>query len=583
MSNELAGGVEVLLVASSRTRWVAACLVVAGLATAVLAGPAACLTFAPGRVVVVVEESSATSAALSTWSRAGVLSAPRDLASLGIQRARPLGIRSAAPTKHRLRFYVLESDDAQFDPMVAARALKATGRYRAACPDYRFDLANTIPNDPQFGRQWYLDDGGVHDVRAPAAWDTTRGSEDQVIAILDTGVDLGHPDLSSNLWINSGEIAGNSIDDDGNGYVDDVHGWDFSSDDSDPNPELTLNEDGDDQGYHGTFCAGIAAAATDDGYGNAGAGWRCRVMSLKIFDPTNHIIASNVAAAFAYAVDHGATVLSVSFGGPADEGVPEFYQALVDFATDAGVVCVAAAGNDDDSEPFYPAASNNVLSVAATTPSGTRALFSNYGSWVKIAAPGVRMWSTLARNYRFAARDSLYFANVGEWDGVDPHMYDFGTSYAAPLVAGICGLVRSRFPALQPRQVIQHVIATGDAVAYDRPIGPRVNAFRAVSTQPSSLPDAWPFRLAVTGPNPGPGGFTVRYSLEVAGAVKLAVFDLAGRRVRTLTEGFQDVGPHRIRWDGTDEGGHSLSDGVYFVRFENEGRSVGRKVILLRK
>ena len=100
-------------------------------------------------------------------------------------------------------------------------------------------------------------------------------------------------------------------------------------------------------------------------------------MPLKIFDPTNHIIASNVAAAFAYAVDHGATVLSLSFGGPADEGVPEFYQALVDFATDAGVVCVAAAGNDDDNVPFYPAAANGVLSVAATTPTGARASVSN--------------------------------------------------------------------------------------------------------------------------------------------------------------------------------------------------------------
>jgi subtilisin family serine protease len=568
-------------VAFTWSSWRTAFLAVVAITT--LARPASSLTFEPGRVVVAVEDGSPASSALVAWSRAGDANAPRDLSALRIQRARPLGVRHRLPAKHRLRFFVLESADARFDPRASARALMATGRYRVACPDYRFGLANTRPDDPQLGRQWYLDDGGVHDVRATAAWDTTRGAPDQVIGILDTGVDLGHPDLASNLWTNPGEIAGNGDDDDGNGYVDDVHGWDFAADDADPSPERTLDEDGDDRGYHGTFCAGIAAAATDDGYGIAGAGWRCRVMPLRIVDRTGHVLASNIVAAFVYAADHGATVLSLSFGGPAAEGVPEFYQSLVDFAADAGVVCVAAAGNDADDTPFYPAACSGVLAVGATNRAGARASFSNYGSWVKVAAPGSRMWSTLSRNYRFAVGDSIYFAAAGGWNGADPHMYDDGTSYSAPLVAGVVGLVRSRFPALSPRQVIEHVVATGDAVAYDRPIGPRVNAARAVSTPPASLPDRWAFRLAVTGPNPGPGGFTVRYSIDVAGPVRIAVFDVAGRRVRVLSEAFQEAGPHHVRWDGSDEGGRAVGDGVYFVRFENQGRTVSRKVVLLRK
>ncbi|HLQ67713.1 MAG TPA: S8 family serine peptidase [Candidatus Limnocylindrales bacterium] len=543
------------------------------------------LSFAP-REVVVIADAEALDAAADGSPLTRNLRAAGVLASLGLDRARAVGPVRRPNGSRRERTWVLTCDRTGFDPPEAARALQATGAFRAVSPNYRFGLFITQPNDPYLYYQWYVDDGDFADIRLPYAWDIARGDTSVVIAILDTGVDTSHPDLASRIWRNPGEIPGNGLDDDGNGFVDDVEGWDFGVGDNDPNPEYTSDASGIDVGFHGTFCAGIAAAATDNNDGIAGAGWNCRIMPLKVAHPDSGITSEAIAGAFQYAVDERASVVSMSFGGPGDPGVPEFFQALVDMATRAGAVCVAAAGNDGDSVRVYPAACDHVLAVGATDFNNVRADFSNWGSWVDVAAPGSTMWSTISQNYTFTDLDQLFYIFLFGWDGVDPYMYGDGTSFACPLAAGVCGLVRARYPSLTPELVIQQVIATGDAVAYDHPVGVKVNASRAVTSGPTAvaLDSHVPaFSLAGAAPNPMAGSGAIRFTLKARGRTRLTLYDASGRRVRVLVDATLDAGPHAVPWDGRNDAGARAATGVYFARLMAGGSRLDSKVLLLAR
>ena len=541
------------------------------------------LSFPAGEVVVIADAPTLESGP-SGSPRARDTRLATVLAEQGLGRARRLDAGPPPRSNRRERIWLLSSDRPGFDPVAASRALQATGAVRAACPNYRLGLLPTLPADPFVFYQWHVDDGGFADVGLTFAWDFERGDTSVVIGIMDTGVDTEHPDFAGQIWRNPGETPGNLLDDDGNGLVDDVEGWDFGSNDADPKPEYTLDVIGIDVGFHGTFCAGIAAAATDNGEGIAGAGWSSRVMPLKISDPINGFATSAIAAAFAYAADQGASVLSMSFGGPAEPGLPEFYQALVDMATYAGTLCVAAAGNDGDSTRFYPAACQNVLAVGATDFQDLRASFSNFGSWVDIAAPGSAMWSTICRNYQFTQLDSLFYVLLFGWDTVNPYMYGDGTSFACPLAAGVCALVRSRYPYLTPQTTAAHVIATGEAVPYDQPIGPKVNAYQAVTAIPTAAEEArgspGAARISAA-PNPFEGSGEIRFTLPVSGRVRLTIHDAAGRRVRTLVDGALSSGPHAAAWDGLDDRGIPLATAVYFARLERPGGVSRVKVVHL--
>ncbi len=260
--------------------------------------------------------------------------------------------------------------------------------------------------------------GGVvgADVSAFDAWERATG-EGVVVAVMDTGVDSNHPDLFDNMWRNPGEVAGNGIDDDGNGYVDDVHGYDF------------VDRDGvaEDNWGHGTHVAGIAAAVGNDGYGVPGLAYQAQVMALKFLDVDGGGYASQGAAAIRYAVDQGADVINMSFGGP---GYSYAMRDAIEYAHEHGVMVSAAAGNessDNDSRPSYPASYEleNVISVAATDRRDRLSSFSNYGDSVALAAPGSDIVST--------------------WPGED-WKYLSGTSMAAPFVAGAIALLRELAP-----------------------------------------------------------------------------------------------------------------------------------------
>lgn len=293
-------------------------------------------------------------------------------------------------------------------------------------PDYLAYPADTTPNDPNFPDQW-----GLIQIEAPATWDVITGSSSVSIAIIDSGVDDTHPDLAGQMWVNPGEIPSNGLDDDNNGYIDDVKGWDFVNNN---------NELSDDHG-HGTQVAGVAAAATNNNLGIAGVCWDCKIMPVKVMQASGVANYSDIAAGVLYAAQKGAKVINISLGGYSNSAALE---DAVQTATDTyGAVVVAGAGNDNLNTPFYPAAYESVLAVAGTDQSDAKAGLSNYGDWIDLAAPAVAITTTF---------------QGGDYGAVD------GTSYAAPFVAGVAGLLRSQNSTWSPNTVRAQILHTTDDI-----------------------------------------------------------------------------------------------------------------------
>lgn len=336
-------------------------------------------------------------------------------------------------------------------------------------PDYILH-ADAVPNDPLFPLQWSLRNTGQPsgiagaDIDAVAAWDQATGSSQVIVAIIDSGVDWHHPDLAANIFTNPGEIPGNQIDDDANGFIDDVHGFDFYSFDGDPS---------DDHG-HGTHVAGIVGAVGNNGLGIAGVAWRVQLLPVKFIGPDGAGSTSTAIAAIEYALDMGATILNNSWGG----GPPsEALRAAIVAANEAGALFVAAAGNDganNDDYPHYPSSFHvpNMIAVASTGRTDARSEFSNYGPVsVDLAAPGTQIMSTLP----------------GEATGVQS-----GTSMAAPHVSGALALLKSRYPTMPASTMKTVLLASTDRLPSLEGLvasGGRLNVLRMLSG-PDSIPPA---------------------------------------------------------------------------------------------
>lgn len=305
-------------------------------------------------------------------------------------------------------------------------------------------------------------------------------------------------------------------------------------------------------------------------------------MGLKLTGGAEPFSVASVTQAYNYAIDNGAGVISMSFGGTlSDFG---FMQALVNDANAAGVVCVAAAGNNDTSEVMYPAGLVHVISVGATNSANQRASFSTYGNWVDVAAPGEHIWSTIMSNYEVDFLTGLLFMLSYGWDGVNPYMYCDGTSMACPLVAGVAGLVKSAAPWMDGDDMDAHLKATGDNVAYDQPIGVKVNAFQAVQGLGSAVEDEFAAAFGLRGnwPNPFNPKTTIRFNLADEGPARLAVYDAAGRLLRVLADGEFSAGDHAAEWNGRDDAGLALPSGVYFAKLSSAEGSDRRKLVLLK-
>ncbi len=288
------------------------------------------------------------------------------------------------------------------------------------------------PNDPLFGPDYWTQQWHHFDIHSPEGWDITTGDSSIVVGPVDTGVDWDHPDIFPNLWVNPGEDLNgngvfdypddlNGVDDDGNGYVDDIIGFNFTNYTWDPNPTEPGNE-------HGTHVFGIAVAATNNGIGVAGVGWNVKGMAFKCGNGQYVSISAAINAIY-YAANQGAVATNHSYGSYNYNGSEN---SAMQYAHSMGVTIVAAAGNDNTASPHYPSAYPNVIAVAASARNGIKADFSNYGTWVDVIAPGTNILSTVPG---------------GNYTQLD------GTSMASPIVCGLAGLIRSLHPTWTAYQV----------------------------------------------------------------------------------------------------------------------------------
>ncbi|GEM_PF-1596720 len=343
----------------------------------------------------------------------------------------------------------------------------------------------TIPDDPRWERQWYL-----RQIHAPEAWSVTTGTRNVIVAVIDGGVDITHPDLRDNMWVNEKEIPGDGIDNDGDGYVDDVHGWNFVTDSPDVRPVFKRVQ-AEEAWSHGTMIASLIGAKGNDATGMAGVAWNVRLLPLVVLDADGAGTTADIEKAIRYAVNHGASVINLSLVGyDYDEALDQ----LIRNAADAGVVIVAATGNDDtsksginlDDTPAYPVCNdggrNAVLGVGGTDPLDQKAPYANYGRvCTDISAPAQ---SIMAARPTFPHGDATR-APVN----VPKYAEDVtGTSLASPLVAGVAALIKSVRPAWTVAQIQERILQTADPIEKDTASGQkgtfgfgRLNAGRALA------------------------------------------------------------------------------------------------------
>jgi subtilisin family serine protease len=453
-----------------------------------------------------------------------------------------------------------------------------------------------VPDDFLYRQQWYLDL-----IEAEGAWDNEVGSEEVIVAVLDSGVDIDHPDLVENIWINTGEIDGDGIDNDHNGFIDDIHGWDFV--DSNPDPQASVNEAKSDAVFsHGTVVAGVIGARGDNRIGITGLAWNVSIMPIRIIDTSGTGSSYDVRQAIVYAVNNGADVINLSLtSSETDAALFE----VIKWAYEEGVVIVSSVGNDGAdlfSNPVYPACydqnteENYVLGVAASNKLDQKASFSNFGAGcVDVVAPGVNIYSTVFHDPSVLLFSTMY---GGPWEG---------TCVAAPIVSGIAALMKSQNPGLSPRQIMNAIRLSTDPlqepIEVKETLGSgRVNAVKALeaasvfavtpesSFDPTDLSHVFAFAF---GPGHLPGVYLfddhgnpqtsfLAYEESFLGGVEIGVGDVDGDGNAEVVAGAGSGGGPQVRvfdLDGRvlsqffafDE---SLRTGVYFelVDIEDDGK-----------
>ena len=420
-----------------------------------------------------------------------------------------------------------------------------------------------VPNDPKYPEQWNLPL-----MKLPQAWAIEKGDPSVVIAIIDSGIDYTHDDLAPKAWINPREVPENGLDDDGNGYVDDIYGWDFTD-----APNLQAEGDyieGDnepiDERGHGTHVAGIAGAMPDNGIGIAGVAWECPLMAIRAglsLGGSSRMQDDDSAAAIVYAADNGASVVNMSWGGERRSFV---IQDAIDYAYARGVVLVAAAGNSQKPEAIFPAAYRKVIAVASTEQNQQRFYQSNFGASVDIGAPGNVILSTQINNqYRLLT----------------------GTSMASPHVAGVAALMLAKRPGLTHEEVRHILINTADPVHREdsdeldeKFVGAgTVNAERALLASGA-------LQARILAPETNSGGADSITVVGTAGGYKFQSWQLSYGESTVPAEFTpftqpsvaQKIGETLAVWDTT-----TVPEGIYTVRLTTtarDGQEIHDQVVL---
>jgi len=355
------------------------------------------------------------------------------------------------------QYYTLHFDTAVTDWQAVCQTLNQQKEVAYAEPVPHFELLET-PDEPNLAAHW-----GHFNAQVLEAWELEEGDTNVVIGVIDTGCDINHPSLANQLCYNEAERFGSpNFDDDGNGFVDDSLGYDFG------NGRPLMN----DPYGHGTEVIGVASAAVNDGLGTMGTGYRCKVMPIKILDERGFL--RNAYQAMVYAAENGCDVINLSFGAPF--AWSKAGQEIMDYITEElDVVVVAAAGNTSDRLDFYPASFEGVLSVGHSNRQDERFAGATYSYLLDLMAPGAGIPTTQVNNrYNFSVT---------------------GSSYAAPFVAGIAGLLRARYPELSARQ-IQEALRQGadyiDTVENNRAFAEQLGSGRVNAFNPIKDPHAHP-------------------------------------------------------------------------------------------
>ena len=395
-----------------------------------------------------------------------------DLNELGIVKVRAPFTKTGDDTPLNTEPYGIDRIleiyfDSGMNPYDVCRKLMDNPEVEYASPVFVYHT-NYTPNDPSISKQWF-----IKNIKMKEAWDISKGSEDVVIGIVDSGTDWKHVDLADNIWTNPNEIPGNGIDDDHNGKIDDIRGWDLVGnvsasqinmgqwkEDNDPtNPGTTMDN------KHGTHVGGCSSAATDNKIGIAGTGFKTKIMPVKCATDQNIRGIYRGYEGITYAANNGADVINCSWSGP---GYSPVGQDIINNAVAKGAVVVVAAGNDGhtiDNGSNFPAAYENVVCVGATRSNNRKAGFSNWGLLTTVYAPGQSIYSTMPKNT---------YAN------------ESGTSMASPITAGVAALIKAVHSDWTPKQIYHQLRSTCDNVVNTNPdLRPyyygRINAYNALN------------------------------------------------------------------------------------------------------
>lgn len=407
-----------------------------------------------------------------------------------------------------------------------------------------------MPSDTYITEQYYLER-----INAYAAFDLIAGEYKTKLAIVDDAIRTTHPDLSANIYINPNEEE-NGLDSDGNGYIDDISGFDVADNDNNPNPPANPPFFWGELAFtHGTHCAGLAGAVTDNIYGIASASFNhLQIIAVKCVKNSSFL---PISIAYGpegvdYAIAAGAEIISMSFGGP-QEGF-ETLQSLIEVGFENGIIFVAAAGNDGNETPNYPAAYPQVIAVGATDQDDKIASFSQRGNFITVVAPGAGIYSSLAWSSEFGPQD--------------------GTSMACPLVAGVVALLKSQNPEATSQQIIDCLIQGCDNIDEQNPdligkIGAgRVNVYNSLICL-QNITEYNPLKNDVFGIYPNPANDVIFIHLNGMGVRNLKIKDVSGKIICSYYFS-EEVNRINIA---------ELIKGFYILETEIDGKSLSTKLI----